>query len=93
MYLVVKEVEKVQWVINYFNKYGKDIIIYDLDDLHNEYNNLDNPKISYQEYINKWHENNNKCDNLYKNRGYLIMDFENIYNDVCNILDKIIMIN
>lgn len=39
--------------------------------------------------INGWQENNKKCDELYKNRGYKFMKSSDIYEEVCDILEKL----
>ena len=38
--------------------------------------------------LNKWKENNEKCDELYKKRDYKFMNQDDIFNKVCDILDK-----
>jgi hypothetical protein len=38
--------------------------------------------------LNKWKENNVKCDELFISKNYIFMDSEDIFNEVCEILDK-----
>lgn len=38
--------------------------------------------------INKWKENNIKCDNLYRDRSYVFKTQAEIYDDVCDILNE-----
>lgn len=38
--------------------------------------------------LNKWKENNVKCDELFISKNYIFMDSEEIFNEVCEILDK-----
>jgi hypothetical protein len=37
--------------------------------------------------LNKWKLNNNECDKLYSDRGYIIMNADDIFKNVCEILD------
>jgi hypothetical protein len=38
--------------------------------------------------LNKWKENNEKCDKLFVSKNYIFMDSEEIFNEVCELLDK-----
>jgi adenylate kinase family enzyme len=38
--------------------------------------------------LNKWKENNNKCDKLYLNRKYKFMDSNKIFTKVCKIIER-----
>jgi adenylate kinase family enzyme len=38
--------------------------------------------------LNKWNENNEKCDKLFVSKNYIFMDSEEIFNEVCELLDK-----
>ncbi len=38
--------------------------------------------------LNKWKNNNTKCDDLYKSRGYEFLDAEAIFDAVCEILNQ-----
>jgi len=38
--------------------------------------------------LNKWHENNSKCDSLYRTRGYLLMTADQILGIIDSILQR-----
>ena len=38
--------------------------------------------------LTKWKENNEKCDKLFVSKNYIFMDSEEIFNEVCELLDK-----
>lgn len=38
--------------------------------------------------LNKWKENNEKCDKLFVDKNYVFMGSEEIFDEVCEILDK-----
>ncbi len=38
--------------------------------------------------INKWKDNNTKCDDIYRSRGYEFLNAEEIFDAVCEILNQ-----